>query len=161
MKDREEILLKYLNILRDKLIKVYDEEGLRASGKFERELIPEVQGTRGILYGPSHSIQMNDGRGTGPSDYRKIAPFMLQWIEVKDGLPAIFYEKKQSMAFAIAHKVATMGIKVPNDFNKGQMITRVVEEFLAKDIQDMLEELGQEFIGLIISSVVKLFNQIV
>lgn len=140
--EEEKIYFKYLERLRVKLVDKYDQLGLRASGEFERGLIPEVNKSSMIMYGVGHTYFMEKGRGTGPDDYRKIAPFIEEWIDVKEGLPAIFYEKKKSMAFAIAHKIATEGITVPNEYNKGKLVEEVVTEFLGNDIFEMLEELG-------------------
>ena len=49
---------------------------------------------------------------------------------------------RRRVAFAIANKIAKEGIDVPNPYNRGEVVTMVVNEFLAKDIFDMLDELG-------------------
>ncbi|WP_228853255.1 hypothetical protein [Aegicerativicinus sediminis] len=100
-----------------------------------------------IMYGAPHSYYMEHGRGPGPADYRKLAPFMLQWIEVKEGLPAIFYEEPKRMSFAIAHKVATQGIKVPNEHNQGEVLNSVIDDFIKTVIPKMLDELGDVFLS--------------
>lgn len=158
--DRMELFELYMERLRVKLIAKYDELGLRASGRYEKELNAEITQTRLIMWGADHSVFMENGRGTGPDDYRKLAPFMLEWIEVKEGLPSIFYENKESMAFAIAHKVANEGINVPNEFNRGEVVSAVVNDFLANDIAEMIDIIGEEMVGIITSGVVKLFNEI-
>lgn len=159
--DREELYLSYLEKLRIKLIAKYDELGLRASGKYEEGLEPELTTTNMRMWGAHHSIYMEKGRDKGPDDYRKLAPFMLEWIENKEGLPAVFYEKKESMAFAIAHKVANEGITVPNQFNKGEVVSSVVNDFLANDIQEMIDVIGEDMVGVISSGIVELFNELV
>jgi hypothetical protein len=153
MDNEEAIYRKYMEQLKQKLIAKYDELGLRASGSYEESLEYEIQENKLIMWGAHHSIYMENGRDTGPDDYRKIAPFMLQWIETKDSLPNYFRENKHSMAFAIAHKVATEGINVPNQFNKGEVVSSVVNDFLANDIRNMLEELGEVWLPRIRSDV--------
>ena len=49
---------------------------------------------------------------------------------------------KRRVAFAIANKIAKEGIDVPNQYNRGEVITMVVNEFLAKDIFNMLDDIG-------------------
>lgn len=158
--DRMELFSIYMERLKVKLIAKYDELGLRASGRYEKELNAEITPTRLIMWGADHSVFMENGRDTGPDDYRKLAPFMLEWIEVKEGLPSIFYENKNSMAFAIAHKVANEGITVPNEYNKGEVVSSVVNDFLASDIAEMLDVIGEEMTGIITSGVIELFNEL-
>lgn len=159
--DKQNFFEDFMEMLKLKLIAKYDELGLRASGKYAEELEAEITETNLRMWGAIHSTYMENGRDAGPSDYRKIAPFMLQWIEVKDGLPSIFYEKKHSMAFAIAHKVANEGITVPNEFNKGEVISAVVNDFLANDIIILLDFLGEEMTGPITSGIIQLFDELI
>ena len=154
MESPEVIYQKYLERLRLKFIAKYDELGLRASGKFEDSLEGVASKGSMVMYGAFHSQYMENGRGTGPADYRKLAPFIREWIEVKQGLPAIFYEKKESMAFAIAHKIASEGITVPNEHNAGKVISEVVNDFLGKDIYEMLDELGDVWLSRIKADVI-------
>ncbi len=159
--DRDKFFEDFMDRLKQKLIAKYDQYGLRASGKYAEELEAEITPTNLRMWGAHHSTYMENGRDSGPADYRKLAPFMLQWIEVKQGLPSIFYEKKHSMAFAIAHKVANEGIKVPNEFNKGEVVSLVVNDFLANDIALLLDFLGEEMTGPITSGIVKLFEELI
>lgn len=137
--EKEEIYMKYLERLRLKLIAKYEQLGLRASGKFADELEPEVKGDRLVMYGAYHSQFMEYGREPGKFPPRKAIE---DWIDTKRGLPAEFRERKSQFAFLIARKIATEGIKVPNEFNAGGVISEVVDGFLANDIKEMLDELG-------------------
>lgn len=130
--------------LKAELIANYDRLGLRASGKFERELEYEIRKDRLTMYSASHAVQMELGRRPG-----KFPPISAieGWIEVKKGLPAVFYEKKKQYAFLIARKIAEEGITVPNQYNEGEVITSVVNEFLGNTIFDMIEELGEVFLN--------------
>lgn len=137
-KEKEIILTKYLERLRVKLIQKYDELGLRASGQYEDGLEPVVSGDSMIMWGAKHAWYMERGRGKGFVS-RKIIE---KWIEVKRGLPSVFYEKKKQIAFLIARKITNEGITVPNKYNKGKVVDAVVNDFLGNDIYEMLEELG-------------------
>jgi hypothetical protein len=164
MDAKEQIYLKYLEILRIKLIKKYDELGLRASGKYADALEAKVEPNKLIMFGSPHSGVMEHGRRAGkfPPYNPETGTFdeIAEWIETKQGLPAIFKEKKKQFAFLIARKLAREGIKVPNSFNKGQVISAVVDDFLANDISLMLEELGDIFLARIKSDVLDIFKQL-
>lgn len=150
MTEKEQIYNKYLELLRLKLIAKYDELGLRASGDYEQELEPDVRGDKLIMYGAFHSQFMEHGRDAGKFPPRKAIE---DWIETKQGLPAEFREKKKQFAFLIARKIAKEGIKVPNEHNKGKVVSSVVDDFLANDINDMLEELGEIYLARIMIDV--------
>lgn len=156
-KGNEAIYLKYLEMLRKKLIAKYDELGLRASGSYESELEAEVTPTKMIMWGARHSEFMERGRSSG-----RFPPINVieDWIEVKNNLPPVFREKKKQMAFVIARKIANQGIQVPNQFNRGKVISEVVDEFLADDINNMLDELGEVFTKRIESDVLEIFKQV-
>jgi len=162
---KEVVYLKYLEILRLKLIKKYDELGLRASGKYADELEPQVINlNKLVMLGSNHSGVMEKGRRAG-----KFPPYNPQtgtfdeisdWIDTKAGLPAIFKEKKKQFAFLIARKIANEGIKVPSTFNKGGVIEDVVNDFLANDIALMLEELGDVFLITIKADILQIFKEL-
>lgn len=157
MKTNEEVYRKYLEILRLKLIKKYDDLGLRASGKYADELEASVLPNKLIMYGSSHSQFMELGRNPG-----RFPPIksILEWIENKQGIPDIFKEKKKQYAFLIARKIANEGIKVPNQFNKGKVIEDVVNDFLANDIDKLLLELGDVFLARIKVDILNIFKEL-
>lgn len=153
----EAIYMKYLERLKLKLIAKYEELGLKASGSYADELEPSVEGDKLIMYGAFHSQFMEHGREPGKFPPRKAIE---EWIENKKSLPSIFKEKKSQFAFLIARKIAKEGIKVPNTHNAGGVITSVVEDFLATDIQMMLDELGEIYLSRIKSDVMEIFKQV-
>lgn len=155
MSEDESLYLSYLERLRLKLIKKYDELGLRASGEYEEELEPEVNKNTLTMWGAFHSIFMERGRGSGGFPPRKAIE---DWIETKNGLPPIFKEKKRQFAFLIARKIAEQGITVPNEYNKGKVVSEVLEDFLANDIYEMLDELGLIWTRRIQSDVVEILK---
>ena len=140
---RIQIYTKYINKLKEQLIQEYDRQGLRASGKYEDELQEILSRNNIRLMGAFYSYFMEFGRGPNkiPDDYKKLAPVIYRWIDQKDGLPAFFKENQKSMSFAIAHKIANEGIQVPNKYNKGQVISSVVENFLENEIPKMINEI--------------------
>ncbi len=154
--DNERLYRFYIERLRLKLIKKYDELGLRASGKYENSLETQIQGNTLTMLGAYHSIFMEKGRGSGGFPPIKEIE---NWIEVKRGLPQIFKDKKRQFAFIIARKIAEEGIKVPNEYNRGKVISEVIEEFLADDVYEMIEKLGLIWTRRIKSDLVKVFKQ--
>ena len=146
----------YLEKLKNKFITKYDELGLRASGEFEDQLEGEVTKSSMIMWGAGHSYFMEKGRGPGGWPPKKAIE---DWIDVKQSLPPIFREKKKQFAFLIARKIATEGITVPNQYNRGKLIEDVVNEFLAEDIFDMLDELGDIFLSRIRADVVGILQK--
>jgi len=154
MRNKHDIYTLYLDDIKQKLIARYDELGLRASGKYEKELEYSIEQSDNkdklIIKGSCHSVFMEKGRRPG-----KMPPIRAieQWIEVKPGLPAFMKEKKKSMAWAIARSIAKKGITVPNKFNKGEVIASVVDDFLGNDIYKMLDELGIGYVNKIASDI--------
>lgn len=143
-------------MLRTRLIARYDELQLRASGKYEEEMYSEVTATKAIMWGPGHAEYMENGRGTG-----YVSPKIIEeWIEVKKGLPADMVENKVSASFAIAHNINKNGIQVPNTFNRGKVISAVIDEFMEKDVPKMLKELGDVYLATIMNDVTQLFEQV-
>jgi hypothetical protein len=133
------ILDKFSKRIIEKFIAKYDELGLRASGEFEEGLSAEIDNTTMIIWGAFHSQFMEKGRRSGG---RPPIPSIMRWLETKKGLPPSMLKDKKRTAWAIATKIAKEGIKVPNEHNPGEVISMVVDEFLAKDVFDMLDELG-------------------
>ena len=154
--NEEQIYWAYLERLRRKLIGKYDELGLRAGSKYEKELEPEVEGNRLTMWGAYHSIFMEQGRSAGAMP--PIAAIE-EWIETKEGLPQHFIERKDQVKWAIAKKIANEGTSVPNKFNKGKVISEILDEFLVKDIYEMLDELGVIWTQRFQSDIVQLFKQ--
>ena len=157
MESEESIYLKFLERLKLKLIAKYEELGLRASGGYADALEAQVSTNKLIMLGADYSYYMENGRGAG-----KFPPISAieDWIDNKKGLPAIFQEKKKSMAFLIARKIATEGIKVPNDFNKGNVISSVVDDFLANDINELIEQLGGVYLARLKVDILQIFKMV-
>lgn len=138
-KEFEIITQKYANIIVSKLITTYDEIGIRATGDYEKELETEVTNTRLIIWGAFHSQFMESGRRSGG---RPPIPSIIRWIENKKNLPPSMIRDKKRVAFAIANKIAKEGVKVPSQYNAGEVISKVINDFLANDVYKMIDELG-------------------
>ncbi len=157
METKEAIYHKYLERLRLKLISKYIELGLKASGDYEDSLEGEITPNKMIMWGAFHSQFMERGRSSGRFPPRKDIE---DWIENKSSLPAVFRERKSQFAFLIARKIANEGIQVPNHYNKGKVVSSVVDDFLANDINEMLEELGTIYLASIQSDVLQIFKRV-
>ncbi|MCZ8144873.1 MAG: hypothetical protein O9259_06280 [Flavobacterium sp.] len=153
MQGNEEIYMKYLEILRLKLIKKYDELGLRASGKYEQELEAQVEGNKLLMLGAGHSEYMEHGREAGKFPPRSM---ISDWIDTKEGLPAVFREKKDQFVFLVSRKIARDGIRVPNQYNLGGVVSSVLEDWLANELEQMLKEVGEQYYKRLQSDIVQL-----
>ncbi len=140
--NRKAIYTQYLESFKEDLITNYDKLGLRASGKFAKSLEYEIKGNKLIMFGAYHSIFMENGRGAGGFPPLKSIE---EWIETKRGLPAIFVERKKQFAYIIARKIANEGIKVPNKYNEGNVVSDVVTLYLGEYLYKMLDDIGEEF----------------
>ena len=158
MNQKEAIYQKYADLLKEKLVHKYYEYGLNASGNYEDELEEEIKPRGFTLFGAQYSEYMDRGRGAG-GDYKKIAPLIRGWIEVKTSLPQFFRDNKESLSFAIAYRIAEEGIQVPNEYNKGAVVSMVVNDFLAKDIENLIDEVGEVEVQMITSQITKVFTE--
>ncbi len=48
---------------------------------------------------------------------------------------------KKRATFAIANKIAKEGVSVPSQYNAGEVISKVINDFLANDVYKMMDEL--------------------
>ncbi len=157
MKLRGAIYKEYLEKLKAKLIAKYHELGLKASGEYEEELEYEVKGDKFTMWGAGHSYWMENGRREG-----RFPPVSVieNWIDVKSGLPQVFYENKKQMAFVIARKIAEEGIKVPNKYNKGEVVSAVINDFLSNDIYNLIEDIGGSWRAEYESDIIREFKKV-
>jgi hypothetical protein len=133
---------KWVNKTRMDLIANYRRLGLRASGRWERDLESKVKerstGWRITFLGSKYSQYMISGRRKNiRQDDASIrafvgwagSTFLAQWVKQK-GL--------RISPFAVAYKIAREGIKVPNRFNQGTLLPDV---FTDERISDLLGEI--------------------
>jgi len=107
--------------------------GLKASGKYEEALRYEVKKngdvTELIVWGAPHGYYMEHGRGatTSAGSGVPLIEIIKEWIRVK-GLTLNPY--------AVTKKIHNEGIRVPNKFNKGKVISDVINNDRIKEIKD-------------------------
>lgn len=124
----------------NKLIASYVKAGLRAFGEFERGLKSEVTDKSLKITAPYHARIMEDGRKAG-----KFPPpaEILKWVRLGKIVKRGDITDEQ-LAFLIGRKIARDGIKVPNKYNVGNVISSVLTDgsidSLISDITDMTIE---------------------
>lgn len=117
------------------LILEYDRLGLRASGNYARSLRKEVSSTRLQIFGAGYAQQMQNGRR--PTVNRgdgSVRLKILEWIRVKGIQPDDPKTTIEQLSYAITNKIHREGIKVPNQFNPGGVISNVITEARIQEI---------------------------
>ena len=126
------------------LINRYHSMGLKASGKFEKELRYDASDTQATIYAPPHVGAMVGGRkptSTTTKGSPTLSEVILTWIDDKGITPK--YGTKESLSYAIAQKIHKEGIKVPNKYNDGTLITSVITD---EKINDLLKQISKNYI---------------
>ena len=124
---------EWIEEVKNDLIKQYDKMGLRASGKWANSLESksEILGGKNILTitGEEYTGALVNGRkptekeGSGVT----LRDIIEDWIEDK-GITLNDGISKESLAFLITRKIHNEGIKVPNSFNSGDLISAVMNQ---------------------------------
>lgn len=100
----KDIILSEFELIKQDLIKRYNEKGMRASGNFENSLEVKEKEKGVELWGANYTEQLEKGRSSG-----KFPPIdaIKQWIQDK----GINYENitLSSLAFLIARKISLEG----------------------------------------------------
>jgi len=128
----EEISKQWIEEAKLRIVKQYNDLGLKASGKFERDIedIVEVEpkGLRLAVLGVNYSAVMVSGRmankDQSPEGLRKFVGWagntiLKQWVQDK-GLTI--------SPFAVAYSIARKGIMVPNQYNSGALLDTAATE---------------------------------
>jgi len=148
---RSTIYALWLSELKADLIKAYNESGLKASGEFERQLETEATNDKAILYGAYHSQFMELGRRAGK---RPPIAVILKWLDDKKITPKPGLTK-QALAFLIARKIGRDGIRVPNKYNAGGIISKVITEQRIMELINQLKFVEVEKITSDIMNLIK------
>ena len=123
------------------LITNYDKLGLRASGSYAKTLsydvIKTATGYNFIIWGKAYGEFMENGRGatrgsrpTSKGQPGELIKAIKQWVKDKG---------VNISPYAITAKIHRDGIKVPNRFNKGGVISGVINK---KYIDDLLNDIS-------------------
>jgi hypothetical protein len=152
----KQIIDKWLEEIKKDLISNYDRLGLRASGNWANQLESFNKETEGNfklgIIGERYTGALENGRkpttrGNKPGILRGI---IRRWIDVKGIIPYGGISK-DSLAFLITRKIHRFGIRVPNAYNKGGLLSDVVtREKINELIKSLslfyLQEIKTEFI---------------
>jgi hypothetical protein len=128
----ETIVKDWLKETQTALIENYDRLGLRASGAWAESVESNYSVTasrvNAIIQANKYAYWLEHGRGeTAPEKRGKLGGIILQWIEDK-GITPEEGTTKESLAFLIARKIDNEGIKVPNKYNKGGLVSDIITD---------------------------------
>lgn len=125
------------------LIENYTRLGLRASGKWATELEDEISEKDNVLHvkikGADYTYQLENGRLPNKNQDPKAlkawvgwagSTFLKQWVSDK-GI--------NISPFAVAWKIARKGIKVPNTYNKGGLVSDVITN---EKVNELVNSIG-------------------
>lgn len=151
-KSAKEILQEEMEALAKDIVKEYDRLGLRASGKFEKEIEAQATDKGGKVLGSFHSTFMRFGRGptrgTGRVPGGSLREVIRKWIDDKRIQPRPTdtgrETTKDQLAFLIARKIHREGIDVPNPYNAGGLVSNV---FTPARIASILAKVGPQYYG--------------
>ena len=158
MRQAGDIIKEWVEGVQGDLIANYDRHGLRASGKFARSLEPVIterpHGYNIKMKAARHSYFMEHGRRPNteksPAAAKRLYPIIKQWVQDK-GLP---FDNRR--VFAICLKIVYKGIRVPNRYNPGGVISEVVTE---QRMRDLARSLGRNILLEFQSFVIKDLKQ--
>jgi hypothetical protein len=150
----KDIVQYYLDTTKSDLIKNYKRMGLRASGKFERGLEVSVKDSGSSIHAEilseSHAYFMQQGRGSNKEQTakqaRSLGKILEQWVKDK-GIDVNPY--------AAAWKIVRQGINVPNQHNKGGVITDVINDEWDRELD---RRISTWYIKVLQEDIIKMFN---
>lgn len=116
-------ILAAVEQVKKEIFESYISKGLVASGEFGRELKVNDLGNRVTITAPKHTIQMEQGRKAG--SFPPVSAIK-KWIRDKNQTAGT--NIPEEAAFAIAYVIKRDGIKVPNKFNSGTVVSDVLNE---------------------------------
>ena len=156
--NRTAIYQLWLSQLKADLINEYNKSGLKASGAYERELEAVVTNDKVTMWGAYHSQFMQIGRrptkAAGTKGEGVLTKAILEWIDAKSITPEPGMTKK-TLAFLIARKIHRDGIIVPNKYNSGDVISKVITDERILELVKSIEYVEVETIS---SDIMKLLK---
>jgi hypothetical protein len=147
-------LLVGFELIKQDIIALYDEKGMRASGKFAESLEVEASEYNVKLWGEDYAQQLETGRNSGGfpplADIRK-------WIIDK----GVFAEALRtitlsSLAFLIARKIANSGWNRER-FGGVELISQIVTP---ERIQMIIDQVGAVEAFRVETEIIQMFNKI-
>ena len=109
--------------LREQVVKNYYAMRLNASGRFDKETVVTDYGSGVKIEAPAYVFQMEEGRDSGSMPPIKA---IKQWIKDKNANAGT--DIPEEAAYAIAYVIKRDGIKVPNRFNKGGVVSTLLND---------------------------------
>lgn len=137
-------------------LKANVDKNFKATGKTRDSIRGFIEGDSAIIEGSS-ILQFGEyGRGPTRNGSKPgvLRDLIRQWIDVK-GIQPKGGISKDTLAFLITRKINRDGIKVPNRYNAGDIISSVINE---TSIQDLIEEFGETLIGEFESEILPVLN---
>lgn len=114
-------ILAAVEQIKKEIFESYISKGLVASGEFGRELKVNDLGNRVTITAPKHTIQMEQGRKAGA--FPPVSAIK-KWIQDKNRTAGT--NIPEEAAFAIAYVIKRDGIKVPNKYNGGGVVSDII-----------------------------------
>ena len=115
--------------LREQVVKNYYAMRLNASGRFDKETVVTDYGSGVKIEAPAYVFQMEEGRDSGSMPPIKA---IKQWIKDKNANAGT--DIPEEAAYAIAYVIKRDGIKVPNRFNKGGVVSTLLNDAAVKKL---------------------------
>jgi hypothetical protein len=144
----EQAVNDWITPLRADMVDSYISKGLKASGKYERDLefrsVVSNSKVNITILGSDHTYYMENGRGPNkdqsPESIRAWvgwagSTFLKKWVADK-GLTTL-------SPYAVAWKIARKGIEVPNTNNPGGVVTDVLNK---EKIAELIETVGAAYV---------------
>ena len=126
------------------LIQSYENEGLRASGKWASELggYTKQDGPviKTVIDGAKYTGALVGGRGTTKSKGSGVSlrSVIRKWIDDK-GITPRDKISKDSLAFLIARKIHREGIRVPNEHNTGKLVSNAITQESLNELESIIK----------------------
>ena len=124
---------QWLNESESALVNSYKSYGLKASGRWEKELENKIEYSQDkiklFILGAAYTGAMNTGRKPSEKGSKPGSLFAIieQWIKDK-GITAKDEISDKSLAYLITRKIHKEGVKVPNQHNAGNFIENAIDE---------------------------------
>lgn len=132
--------------LKDKVLKLKQnvDKNYKATGKTKDSIQWSMTGNSATIVAKDTIYFGEYGRGkttkgSKPKGQGILKDIIRDWIDVKGIQPKESTMSKDTLAFLIARKINRDGIKVPNQYNAGQILSSVLNE---QAVEELIKEFG-------------------
>ena len=144
----KQALENFGQMVADKIIANYKARGLKASGKFEKNVKVIATSQSVKVIGPFYANILETGRGPskkgGAAGTGQLRQAIFQWTIDKGINPTDI--SRESLSFLIARKIHEQGINVPNKYNSGDFATDAIKDV---DPDDLIVQYSRFYLGII------------